>query len=274
MMKFLQRTATLLLASGAVVPILAQAQCLECAQQMMQATLTSNAWYNINQSQIDNTRSRDARNSICYQANRDLQGCGGRITASESERFDGKLPDWTAGEAKKVVMNTLKTEYAQRQRSQGRGPAAQWLNTAAGDIARQMAVLTPEFFRRWDAGDRNSADQWYLGQVRQIAERHASGHQGPGMGEAQIGKVPAAARQRAEDASFAVLEPEIQRIERTQGQARATAWAREMGAAVGAGVRNLAPEYLQRAQAEGRAGADRWYAEQAASLARLQIADR
>ena len=266
--------AALLLASSSALPLAARAQCLECAQQMMAATLSANAWYNINQTQIDDNRRRDAGNGVCYNDNRSFKGCDGRVTRSESERFDGKLPDWTAGEAKKVVMNTLKAEYARRLRSQGRGPAAQWLNTASGDIARQMLALTPEFFRRWDKGDRNSADRWYLAQVGQIAERYASGHQGPGMGEAQIGQVPAATRRRAEDASFAVLEPEISRIERSQGKASAVAWARDMGLAVGSGVRNLAPEYLLRARAEGQAGADRWYVDQAASLARLQIAGR
>ena len=266
--------AALLLASSSALPLAARAQCLECAQQMMAATLSANAWYNINQTQIDDNRRRDAGNGVCYNDNRSFKGCDGRVTRSESERFDGKLPDWTAGEARKVVMNTLKAEYARRLRSQGRGPAAQWLNTASGDIARQMLALTPEFFRRWDKGDRNSADRWYLAQVGQIAERYASGHQGPGMGEAQIGQVPAATRRRAEDASFAVLEPEISRIERSQGKASAVAWARGMGLAVGSGVRNLAPEYLLRARAEGQAGADRWYVDQAASLARLQITGR
>jgi hypothetical protein len=244
---------------------------VECAQQMFQATLTSHAWYNINQSQIDHTRAMDARGGTCYDANRNFTGCHGKATTRAKDRFDGKLPDWTAGEAKKGVMDVLQAEYARRLHRDGKGPAAQWLNTAASDIARQMITLEPEYFRRWDAGDRNRADTWYLGQVRQMAERYASGHQGPGMGEAMVANVPAATRQRAEDATFAVLEPEIGRIERSQGQARAVAWAREMGGAVGAGVRNLAPEYVLRTKAEGQASADRWYVDQATRLARLQI---
>lgn len=259
-----------LLACALAAPMAAQAQCLECAQQMLSATLTANAWYNINQSQIDDNKRRDADHGICYDANRHRGQCGGK--ASAKDRFDGKIPDWTAGEARKVLVDVLKAGYASRQRSQGKGQASQWLNTAAGDIGRQMAALEPEYFRRWDASDRNPADQWYLGQVRQIAERYVSGHQGPGQGEAMIGHVPAATRQRAEDATFAVLEPLIQRIEKSQGQANAVSWAREVGGAVGSGVKNLAPEYAQRAKAEGRASADRWYVDQATRLARLQAA--
>ncbi|MFT3761641.1 MAG: hypothetical protein QM761_03315 [Pseudoxanthomonas sp.] len=260
-----------LLAYAAAASVPARAQCVECAQQMFQATLTANAWYNINQDQIDQTRSMDARNGTCYDANRNFNGCNGRAT-NANQRYGGRIPDWTADEAKKVVMEVIKTEYARRLRAHGNGNAGQWLNTAASDIARQMAPLEAEYFRRHDADDRNSADRWYLAQVRRIAERYASGHRGPGIGEAMIGSVPAATRQRAEDATFAVLDPEIARIERAQGQASAVAWARDLGLAVGAGVKNLAPEYALRAKAEGRAKADQWYVEQARTLARLQVA--
>ena len=201
------------------------------------ATLTNNAWRGINQKQIDDTRNRDARNGTCYDANRNSPGCNGRAP-SPKNRFNGQIPDGTADKANQMVMEIIKAEY----------------------------------FRRWDASDRNSADQWYLDQVRRIAERYASGHQGPGIGEAMIGSIPAATRQRAESASFAVLEPEIRRREQAQGQVSAVAWARELGTAVGAGVKNLAPEYVQRAQAEGRASADQWYVDQARRLAQLQVA--
>ncbi len=266
--------AALLLACAAAASLSAQAQCVECASQMLSATLTGNAWYNINQTQIDDNKRRDADNRVCYDANRRLSGCEGTAgrPVSKSERFEGKLPDWTADEASKLVTNTLKNEYKNRLRSQGPGAAAQWLNTASGDIGRQMAALTPEFFRRWDAGDRSSADKWYLAQVRQLTENYARGHQGPGVGEAMIGNVPTATQQRAADATLAVLAPEINRIERTQGQASAVAWARDMGLAVGSGVRNLAPEYALRAKAAGQASAEQWYVEQARSLARLQVA--
>ena len=253
-----------------------QAQCVECAQQMFQATLTTNSWSSANQVRNNDTRREDARKGVCYDANRNHRGCEGRPSgrqASPSEHFNGKLPDWTTDEAMKQVINTLKPEYLHRQRQYGTAAASRWLNTASGDIARQMATLTPEFFRRWEgSGDRRNADQWYLGQVQTMVRRYLGAPRSNGMGEAAyLTHVPPATRQRAEDATLDVLTPEIQRLERTQGQPVAMAWARDMGLAVGGGVRNLAPEYLLRLQAEGPAQADRWYIEQATSLARLQV---
>lgn len=46
---------------------------------------------------------------------------------------------------------------------------------------------------------------------------------------------------------------------------------RAKGAAVGTGVKSLAPEYLQRARADGQASAEAWYVEQARDLASRQI---
>jgi len=46
--------------SGITPSLPAGAQCLECAQQMFQAILATNIWYNIHQDHIDQTRNRDA----------------------------------------------------------------------------------------------------------------------------------------------------------------------------------------------------------------------
>lgn len=164
-------------------------------------------------------------------------------------------------------MEVLNAEYRRR------GNAGQWLNTAAGDIGRQMAALGPEYRRRRDANGTTVADRWYVDSARQIATRYVSGHRGPGNGEAMINGVPAATRQRAEDATFAVLQPEINRLEKARGQAGAVQWARAMGTAIGSGVKNLAPEYTQRARVDGRASADQWYVDQARGLARLHVAN-
>lgn len=254
---------------GAFASVTAQAQCVECAQQMFQATLTSNIWYGINQDQIDSTRRSDARNGVCYDANRNMSGCDGRVTSAR-KRYDG-IPDWTANKAKSVVMNVIKAEYAKRQRAYGNGNAGQWLNTAASDIARQMSPLESEYFDRFDASDRKAADDWYLAQVRRIAEDYASGHRGPGLGELMYGKVPASTRKQAEDATFAVIDSALGRMIQQRGREAAIAWAREMGLAIGSGVKNLAPEYAERSRTDGRASADEWYVQQAGDLARLQV---
>lgn len=239
----------------------AQAQCVECAQQMFQATLTGNAWYNINQETIEATRRMHGLGTA--------KGSGRKSTQPRPEG----VSEWALEQARSEILFVLRAEYRHRRLDQGNGNAGQWLNTAAGDIGRQVAALKPEYLRRcWDADGSDSADTWFRGSARKIAERYASGHRGPGMGEAVIGRVPAATRQRAEDATLAVLAPEISRIERSQGHASAAAWARDMGLAVGSGVRNLAPEYALHAKAEGQTSADRWYVDQATQLARLQVA--
>lgn len=260
-----RRLVSLLLAmSAAGLSGPAPAQCVECAQQMFQATLTTNIWYNINQDQIDQTRSRDARNGTCYDANRSFEGCRGKATTA---RPTGIAPN-AASQAENAVLAVLKTEHRRRAQAQGAAHANQWLNKAAGDTGRQVAALNAEYRRRVDTDGSTSADKWYVDSATRIATQYVHGGNAQ---DALVGGIPAATRQRAEDATFAVFEPELDRRSKRDGQAATIAWMRAMGQAVGAGVRNLAPEYLQRAKADGQASADAWYVEQARNLAMLQI---
>lgn len=245
----------------------AQAQCLECAQQMFQATLTTNSWYNINQDQIDQTRSGDAANGVCYDANRRYGKCADGSAASKG----AAVPPSVVDRAENAVLGVLDAEYKRRVAAQGSGNASQWLNKAAGDTGRQVGALNAEYRRRLSAGGSAGADQWYVESARRIATRYVSGGAGASAGEAAIGGVPVATRKRAEDAAFAVIEPEINRRNKSLGQAKAVEWARSMGLAVGTGVKNLAPEYVQRAKADGQANADRWYVDQAKNLAMRQV---
>ena len=258
------RLASLLLAMSATcLSGTAQAQCLECAQQMFQATLTTNIWYNINQDQIDQTRSHDARNGTCYDANRSFEGCRGKAA---SARLPGVAPA-VANQAENAVLAVLKAEHERRVQAQSSGSANQWLNKAAGDTGRQVAALHAEYRRRLGADGSAGAGKWYIDSATRIATQYVHGGNAK---DTVVGGIPAATRQRAEDATFAVFEPEINRRSKQDGQAATVAWARAMGQAVGAGVRNLAPEYLQRAKADGQASADAWYVDQARNLATRQ----
>ncbi|MGV7120125.1 hypothetical protein [Sphingopyxis sp. 550A] len=239
-----------------------QAQCVECAQQMFQATLTTNVWYNINQDQIDQTRSSDARNGVCYDANRRFSGCEGRATRPRPTGIASAV----ANQAENAVMAVLNAEYRRRLQAYGNANAGQWLNKAAGDTGRQVGALNAEYRRRGVG-----ADKWYVESARAIAARYVSGSRGAAIGEAVIGGIPAATRKRAEDATFAIIEPEIARRSNAHGQAETVEWARSVGLAVGSGVRNLAPEYAQRAKVDGRTSADDWYVEQARTLATRQV---
>ncbi|MGX9718796.1 hypothetical protein [Stenotrophomonas acidaminiphila] len=128
-------------------------------------------------------------------------------------------------------------------------------------------------YRQRTAADDRAAGAWYIDSARRIAQDQVAARPGTGPGDStRVGGIPAATRERAENATFAVLEPGIARLEKTQGKAKAIEWARAMGTAVGSGVRNLAPEYAQRERADGRARADEWYVDQARRLALHQVA--
>lgn len=263
-----RRLAVILLA----VPIIGssdwvRAQCVECAQQMFQATLTTNAWYNINQGQIDQTRSSDARNGTCYDANRNFEGCRGRTTNSRPTGVASTAAD----RAESAALAVLEAEHRRRVHAYGQADADQWLNKAAGDTGRQVGALTAEYRRRTSANGSAGADKWYVESASRIATRYVDGGRNAGTEKTSAGEIPAATRRRAEDATFAVFEPEIDRRSKKDGRTATVEWARSMGAAVGAGVRNLAPEYVQRARVDGQASAEAWYVEQARSLAARQI---
>jgi len=261
-----RRLASLLAALSAIaLPGPVGAQCVECAQQMFQATLTTNAWYNIDQDQIDQNRSRDARHGTCYDANRSFEGC--RDTAPPL-RSPGIAAD-VAGQAEGAVLAVLDAEHRRRAQAYGAADADQWLNKAAGDTGRQVGALNAEYRRR--LGTTGGADRWYVESASRIAARYVDENRGVRTAATATGAIPAATRQRAEDATFAVLAPEIDRRGQRDGHAATLEWARTKGLAVGAGVRNLAPEYLQRAKVDGRDSADGWYVEQARNLATLQL---
>lgn len=251
---------------GVTLAPAARAQCVECAQQMFQATLTSNAWYNINQDTIDQTRSRDAGNGICYDANRHVGRCSDRSNAARPNAVSSAI----ASQTETAVLAVLDGEYQRRVQAYGSGNASQWLNKAAGDVGRQVGGLSGEYRRRLAASGGAGADTWYIDSARQVAARYVKDG-GANSGGALAGGVPPATLKKVEDAAFAVLGPEINRRSKVDGRARAAEWARSLGSAVGAGVRNLAPEYWLRARSDGPASAEAWLVEQSRGLARRQI---
>ena len=246
----------------------AQAQCWECAQQMFEATLTTNAWYNINQDQIDQTRSADARSGLCYDANRSFSGCSGSAGTGSS----GSTPSLSE-RVEREVMAVLDAEYRRRVTSQGQGAASQWLNRASGDMGRNIGVLNAEYRRRVGDDGRAAAGNWYEARARKLASLYVEDKL-PGVGDVLIGKIPSSTRQSAEDATFEIIEPEVDRRMKSHGKAAAMEWAKTVGQAVGAGVKNLEPEYLRRAKIEGKESADAWYVEQARTLASRQVQSR
>jgi len=175
------------------------------------------------------------------------------------------LPDATMEKLKRATLEVLEPEFQRRARTEGLADARSWGSRTLTDIGQQVGRLGGEYRRRVTANGRNSADNWYVGQTRQIASRYLSALAGvQGVQSA----VPAATMRRVEDAVYAVLEPEINQRSTRQGTAYAQSWARSAGVAIGNEVQRLKPEYIQRAQDPGtHPTADQWIVTQAREIA-------
>ena len=114
-------TGLLLLGMAAIAP--AQAQCLSCSTQMLQSTLTSNVHRSTNQALNRDNHSRDARNGICYDANRHLTGCNGEAASA------GNGPGQQAQRGDRIVNGVLA------------GAVAEF--TIAGNLIDMFAAMIP-----------------------------------------------------------------------------------------------------------------------------------
>jgi len=139
------------------------AQCLECSQQMMEGTLSGNAWYNIDQGQIDQTRKHDADQGVYYDGNRHLK-------PDERGSESGDILD----RSQNVSFSVLNSEYDRRVLAYGKDIAGHWLNDAARSVGRDMGALRAEYLRRVQRDGRSRADRWYLMQARSISERYVA----------------------------------------------------------------------------------------------------
>ncbi|MFT4163504.1 hypothetical protein [Shinella sp.] len=162
MKQYLFATA-LMIVSGISLTGPASAQCLECSQQMMEGTLSGNAWYNIDQDQIDQTRKRDADNGVYYDANRHLK-------PREAESDSGDIVDRTQN----ASFSVLNSEYKRRVSAYGKDLAGQWLIDASRNVGGEVGALRTEYLRRVQSEGRSRADRWYMTQARRISERYVA----------------------------------------------------------------------------------------------------
>jgi len=157
------------LAAITAVPV--HAQCVECAQQMFQSTLSGNAWSNIDQQQIDETRRRDAKNGIYYDANRHL--APSKRESGNGPASSSRIPRYIVDRTESAAFSVLNAEYNRRATADGKASADQWLNGTARRVGQEVGALGSEYLQRADRDGRPQADRWYVTQAQSISRRHA-----------------------------------------------------------------------------------------------------
>jgi|GEM_PF-5252058 len=195
-----------------------------------------------------------------------------RRNGSRSSTYDsdGVIPPAAMARLKNVVLDVLDPEYKRRLAAYGSVSAKNWAGTTLSSVGGEVGALRPEYQRRIRSSGQGAADSWLVSRTRAIAGRYISPE--AGARRAAPGEVPAASAKKAEDAAFAVINPEINRRARVFGQAAATSWSRSAGQAVGADIGKLKPEYLRRMEEEGAASADDWFVAQSREIAERYVA--
>lgn len=175
------------------------------------------------------------------------------------------IPANTMMQLKNAVVDVLDPEYRRRLAADGQTSSKSWASTTLKSVGGQVGALTPEYHRRVQSSGQKAADSWLVSRTRQIAGSYAStGAQTPAPA---TGGVPASTMKKAEDAAFAILNPEISRRASAFGKPAAESWSRSAGQAVGADVGKLKPEYLRRAKVDGPARADDWIVARSRAIA-------
>jgi hypothetical protein len=171
------------------------------------------------------------------------------------------IPANTMAQLKNAVVDVLDPEYRRRLAANGQTSSKNWASVTLTSVGRQVGALTPEYYRRVQSSGQKAADSWLVSRTRSIAGGYVSAA-APASGD-----VPASTMRKAEDATFAILNPEINRRTNAYGKAAAEQWARSAGQAVGADVGRLKPEYTRRAQQDGQSRADDWIVAQSRAIA-------
>lgn len=204
--------------------------------------------YNTQVDRIDSERDADAR---------------GR--QQSAPRSGAAIPASTMAQLKNAVVDVLDPEYRRRLAAYGQTSSKSWASTTLKSVGGQVGSLTPEYQRRVRSSGQNAADSWLVSRTRQIAGNYVgTGTRAPAPAS---GGVPASTMKKAEDAAFAVLNPEINRRANAYGKAAAESWSRSAGQTVGSDVGRLKPEYLRRAKEDGQARADEWIVTQSRAIA-------
>lgn len=188
-----------------------------------------------------------------------------RGRSQSAPRPGNAIPASTMMQLKNAVVDVLDPEYRRRLAAYGPTSSKSWASTTLKSVGGQVGALTPEYQRRIRSSGQGAADSWLVSRTRQIAGNYVgTGTRTPAPAS---GGVPALTMKKAEDAAFAVLNPEINRRANAYGKGAAESWSRSAGQAVGADVGRLKPEYTRRAKQDGQASADDWIVAQSRAIA-------
>lgn len=151
----------LIFAACAVAPA-AQAQCVECAQQMFQATLDSQITYTRNVDEIDRQeRSRQAQSRA-------------RPRSPSAPVASNAIPSSLMNQTQDAAFAALGPEHRRRAQAFGKANADRWMNGAARSVGHDVGALVPEYRRRVQSQGRTQADSWYIAQARDIGQRYVA----------------------------------------------------------------------------------------------------
>lgn len=161
----------LIFCAAALLPLAAaQAQCLECAQQMMQGTLQSQAWSSIDQTQIDDTRQRDARGGVFYDANRHLDPRRRSRTTLSAAQLNARCETLSM----RAVEPVLAAEFQRRRAAQGEAAARRWRSNAQRALGGQLGALSASYAVHARRAGVDDADRWMVSTARFVAERYVN----------------------------------------------------------------------------------------------------
>lgn len=139
----------------------ARAQCVECANQMMSATLQGNITYNRETTRVREDTRRELQR-LRGNAGGNARGAGADLSARRpiEDRLEDELTD------------SLASEFERRLAADGKPQAAAWYTGAMRSLGGSLGRRYPEYQRRLRGDGQAKADAWYLSMARSEARSY------------------------------------------------------------------------------------------------------
>ncbi len=139
----------------------ARARCVECANQMMSATLQGNITYNRETTRVREDTRRELQR-LRGNAGSSALGAGANPSARRpiGDRLEDELTD------------SLASEFERRLVADGKPQAAAWYTGALRSLGGSLGRRYPEYQRRQRGDGQAKADAWYLSMDRSEARSY------------------------------------------------------------------------------------------------------